>query len=112
MTDTQRQQFERALARARRDGLQVVAHGTLKATGAPVFCVPSNSQPGTWHVVVDGLDLRCDCPAGQHGRYCAYRAAVRASLILEAEVRRDTRERAAEQAVHSAERKLEQKIAK
>ena len=73
----------------------------------PIYAVPSRSEANRWHlVVVDGLHLVCDCVAGQYGRYCAHRAAVRARLELEASVRRDAREREVERAFHAAARKL------
>jgi hypothetical protein len=65
--------------------------------------VPSRSQQNVWHlVVVNGLELTCDCTAGKYNRYCCHRAAVRARLILEGQVRQDTREREVEQAFHQA----------
>jgi hypothetical protein len=107
MTVKQRQTYERAMEVAKRDGLEVVAHGTRKSDGAAVYAVPSRSKPGQWHlVVVEGLDLVCTCAAGQHGRYCAHRAAVRARLELEAAVRRDTHEREVERTFHAAARAL------
>src|SRR5258706_13629735 len=78
-----------------------------RVTAPPVYCVPSRTAPGTWHViVVNGLELTCDCAAAKHGRYCAHRAAVRARLELEAAVRRDTQEREVERAFHAAARAL------
>jgi hypothetical protein len=111
MNSRQAAQYQRGLEIAKRDMLQVVAHGTVKATGAALYCVPSRSQAGVWHVVtVDGLDLRCTCEAGKHGRYCAHRAAVRSRLELEAAVRRDTQEREVERLLHEAARELETRI--
>ena len=111
MTVKQRRTYERAMAIAKRDGLEVVAHGTRKSDGAAVYAVPSRSQRHTWHlVVVHGLELTCDCAAAQHGRYCAHRAAVRARLEIEAEVRRDTQERKVERLLHEAARELETRI--
>src|SRR5262245_19370226 len=107
MTSTQQQQYERALAIAMRDALTVVAHGTVKSTGAAVHAVPSRSEANHWHLVtVQGLHLTCDCHAARYGRYCAHRAAVRARLLLEAQVRRDTHEREIERALHDAARAL------
>src|SRR5260370_38926040 len=98
MNSRQAQQYARGLEIARRDALTVVAHGTRKSDGAAVYCVPSRTALGTWHIiVVNGLELTCDCTAAQQGRYCAHRAAVRARLELEAQVRRDTLERDVEQ---------------
>src|SRR5258708_11008624 len=105
MNSRQAAQYERAMAIAKRDGLEVVAHGTRKSDGAAVYAVPSRSKPGQWHMVaVEGLNLVCTCEAGQHGRYCAHRAAVRSRLELEAAVRRDTHERAAERGLPAAAR--------
>ena len=82
-----------------------------RVTAPPVYCVPSRTAPGTWHViVVNGLELTCDCTAARHGRYCAHRAAVRARLEIEAQVRRDTLERDVEQLLHEAARELEARI--
>jgi hypothetical protein len=108
MTITLQQRYERGLEIAHRDALEVVAHGTRKSDGAAVYAVPSRSQGANmWHlVVVEGLRLSCDCHAAKHGQYCAHRAAVRARLELEAQVRRDAREREAERAFHAAAREL------
>jgi hypothetical protein len=105
MNSRQAAQYQRGLEIAQRDALTVVAHGTRKSDGAAIYCVPSRTAPGTWHIiVVNGLEPTCDCTAAQHGRYCAHRAAVRARLELEAQVRRDTRERDVEQLLHAAAR--------
>jgi hypothetical protein len=107
MNSRQAAQYQRGLEIAKRDALEVRGHGVRKPDGAPVFAVPSRSQQNTWHlVVVNGLELTCDCAAAQHGRYCAHRAAVRARLELEAQVRRDTHEREVERAFHAAARAL------
>ncbi len=95
MTTKQQQMYERAMQSVRRDVVTVVGHGTRKSDGAAVYCMPSRTAPGTWHIiVVNGLELTCDCSAAQQGRYCAHRAAVWARLEIEAQVRRDTLERA------------------
>ncbi len=47
-----------------------------------------------------------DCPRAKHNGYCAHRSAVRARIILEAQVRQDTREREIERAFHAAARAL------
>jgi hypothetical protein len=82
----QQTQYERAAAIAKRDALTVVAHGTVKAAGSAVYAVPSRTLANTWHLV----------------------AATRARLELEAQVRRDVREREAERALHAAARELAQ----
>jgi hypothetical protein len=51
MNSRQAAQYERAMAIARRDGLEVVAHGTRKSDGAAVYAVPSRTAPGTWHIM-------------------------------------------------------------
>src|SRR5258708_7344251 len=103
--------YQRGLEIAQRDALDVRGHGTRKRDGAAVYAVPSRSQQDTWHlVVVQGLELTCDCAAAKHNRYCAHRAAVRARLELEAAVRRDTQEREVERLLHAAARELETRI--
>ncbi|SRR5260221_710454 len=103
MNSRQAAQYARGLEIARRDALTVVGHGTRKSDGAAVYCVPSRSKPGQWHIiVVTGLDLTCTCEAGRHGKYCCHRSAVRARLVLESQVRQDTREREIERAFHQA----------
>ncbi len=88
-----------------------MAHGTRKSDGAAIYCVPSRSQAGVWHVVVvSGLDLQCDCLAATHGKYCCHRAATRARLILEGQVRQDAREREIERAFHAAAAALNVKL--
>jgi hypothetical protein len=111
MNSRQAAQYARGLEIAQRDALTVVAHGTRKSDGAAIYCVPSRSKPGQWHIiVVTGLDLTCTCEAGQHGKYCCHRAAVRARLILEGQVRQDAREREIERAFHTAARELNVKL--
>ncbi len=111
MNSRQAAQYARGLETAERDSLRVVAHGTRKSDGAAVYAVPSRTQANTWHlIVVNELELTCDCTAAQHGRYCAHRAAVRARLEIEAQVRRDTREREIERAFHAAARALNVKL--
>src|SRR5260370_35119104 len=107
MNSRQAAQYQRGLEIAKRDALTVVAHGTRKSDGAAVYAVPSRTQANTWHlIVVNELELTCDCHAAQHGRYCAHRAAVRARLEIETQVRRDTREREIERAFHASARAL------
>jgi hypothetical protein len=111
MNSRQQQAYARGLEMVKRDALTVVAHGTLKSTGAAVYAVPSRSEANRWHLVtVHGLALTCDCHAAHYNRYCAHRAAVRCRLEIEAAVRRDTRERAIEQAFHAAARELDMTI--
>ena len=107
MNSRQAAQYQRGLEIAQRDALTVVAHGTRKSDGAAIYCVPSRSQAGVWHVVVvSGLDLQCDCLAAQHGKYCCHRAATRARILLEGQLRREAHERQVERAFHAAARAL------
>jgi hypothetical protein len=111
MNSRQEAQYARGLETAQRDMLTVRGHGTVRATGAAVYAVPSRSQQNTWHlVVVNGLELTCDCTAATYNRYCCHRAAVRARLILEGQVRQDAREREIERAFHAAARALNVKL--
>jgi hypothetical protein len=111
MNSRQAAQYARGLETAQRDMLTVRGHGTVKATGAAVYAVPSRTQQNTWHlVVVNGLELTCDCTAAKYNRYCCHRAAVRARLILEGQVRQDAREREIERAFHAAARELNVKL--
>ncbi len=69
MNSRQAAQYVRGLEIARRDALTVVAHGTRKRDGAAIYCVPSRTALGTWHVIlVNELELTCDCTAARHGR--------------------------------------------
>ena len=111
MNTRQQQQYARGLEIAKRDALTVVGHGTRKSDGAAIYCVPSRSQAGVWHVVVvSGLDLQCDCLAAQHGKYCCHRAATRARILLEGQLRREAQEREIERLLHAAARELEARI--
>jgi len=111
MNSRQAAQYVRGLEIAQRDALTVVAHGTRKSDGAAIYCVPSRSQANTWHVVVvSGLDLQCDCQAAKYGKYCCHRAAVRARILLEGQLRREAHEREVERLLHAAARELEARI--
>ncbi len=69
MNVTQQLQYARGLEIARRDALTVLAHGTRKSDNAAIYCVPSRTQAGTWHVItVHGLELTCTCEAAKYGR--------------------------------------------
>ena len=111
MNSRQAAQYVRGLEIAQRDALTVVAHGTRKSDGAAIYCVPSRSQANTWHVVVvSGLDLQCDCQAAKYGKYCCHRAATRARMILEGQVRKDAHEREIERAFNAAAAALDVQI--
>src|SRR5258708_33948865 len=81
---------------------------TMASAASPV---PHAHEDNTWLLlVVNELGMQFDCTAAQHGRYCAHRAAVRARLEIEAQVRSDTREREIERAFHAAARALNVKL--
>lgn len=103
-TQKQRAALDAALARAERDGIRVTGRGIRKADGARVFAVSSASQPGRWYLVaIEGAQLVCDCAAGQHGRMCKHRGAVRQRLEAErataAQAAQTEREAARERAI-------------
>ena len=111
MNSRQAAQYARGLEIAQRDALTVVAHGTRKSDGAAIYCVPSRTTPGQWHIiVVEGANLVCTCEAAKHDRYCAYRAATRARILLEGQLRREAHERQVERAFHEAARALNVKL--
>lgn len=84
MRVNQREQWEHALVRARRRGIQVTSKGKRRSDGAEVYSVSSGSVAGRWHlVVVAGKRLVCDCEASRYGRMCSHRAVVRARLLAE-----------------------------
>jgi hypothetical protein len=95
MTQTQRNELERACERAQKAGLRVVGHGYRHIDHAEVYAVPSMRNVNHWHLVaVVGGRLACDCPAGQHGRMCAHRGCVHAFLVegVKAAVARSARQ--------------------
>lgn len=73
-------------AHALADKVEVVA---WKDGAGAVYAVPSLTT-ADFYVVVDltrlgiGQGLRCDCPAGAHGRVCAHSTAVAVRRQLEA----------------------------
>ncbi len=85
MTQAQARQLARAQEIAERDHLAVIGRGWTH-DGRRCYAVPSRSESNRWHiVVVNGLHLTCDCYAGQYGRICAHRAAVRQRIQEERE---------------------------
>lgn len=51
----------------------------VRRTGARTWQVSSHSEPSRWYSLYlhgDG-DIDCDCPAGQHDRWCKHAAIVR-----------------------------------
>lgn len=82
MTQTQRSDLDKAIARAQKYGLVILARGTRKSDGARVWGVTSHSRPG-YHlhqVVQIGQRLECDCAARV---YCSHKAVVHLDLAAE-----------------------------
>ncbi len=50
MTTGQQETYERMLAQAKRDLLEVRGHGTVKATGAAVYAVQSKTESNRLHL--------------------------------------------------------------
>jgi len=85
MTQQQQDQFAKALARAKANGLQVAGRGTWKHSGERFIAITSASEPGRVHLVTvcAGVLLECDCTAAQHGKYCQHRAMAHEELKRE-----------------------------
>lgn len=81
MTQAQKTELEKAIERAHRRGIIILARGTRKSDGARVFGVTSQRDPNYLHVVVvlSGR-LACDCPARV---ICTHRAIVYEALTVE-----------------------------
>ncbi len=92
MTQQQIVQFEKSLARAQSEGVNILGHGTVRATGQRCWFV--QGQHAKYLVVrISGSELSCSCTAGQNGKYCKHRAVVSAELMSAAEteaVKRET----------------------
>src|SRR5215469_5601809 len=84
MSMTQREQLERATARAAKAGLKPSGQGTRKADGVTVFAVRSVSRKNTFHLVAveKGGHLSCDCYfSAARGGICVHRACVHLYLL-------------------------------
>lgn len=81
--------YMRALERAEEHHLSVTGRTVRPFDMAPVFQVPSASEPGRVHFVTwvaqdangNGGSLLCDCIAAWRGAYCQHRAIVRQYLL-------------------------------
>ncbi len=82
MTSQQRSELDRAIERAQRAGLVILARGMRKSDGARVWGVTSKSSHDyRLHQVVQvGQRLLCDCPAHV---LCTHRAVVHLDLARE-----------------------------
>jgi hypothetical protein len=80
MTNTEQQQYEKALAKATIEGIMIAGKGTVKATRQQFYAVTSSDGTGCYSVLVAGHALVCTCKAGQAGKYCKHRAIVRFTI--------------------------------
>lgn len=96
-------EYEKALERATKNGVEICARGWRRDDGSRVIGVTSASEDGRVHLVtVRDLILECDCQAFAHGRFCTHRAVARQLLLSERYQRSNARIEAAERAFHAA----------
>lgn len=82
MTIREAPELDKAIERAEKNGIEVVAHGFAKKNNARIWCTNSHSDPDKWHVVMlVGRRLVCDCNSAV---ICAHRGAVHVELVIEA----------------------------
>lgn len=87
MAHTEQTTLDKAIERAGRLSIKVLASGRIKSTGQRFWLVSSQTHPERPHIVFLHADtgrLSCDCPAGSHGRICVHRAAVHMQLTVQA----------------------------
>ena len=104
MTSQQRSELDRAIERAQRDGIVILARGTRKSDGARIWGVTSRtSHDHQLHQVVEVEHrLICDCPSRVickhrglvHLDLAAEHAAIKAAQLAEARQQAERRERA------------------
>lgn len=70
--------YTKALERAEKLGIAVIGKGRMKS-GLPFYLVNSATGSKPHIVVVDGPDIRCDCPARAH-TCCTHVAVTRREL--------------------------------
>lgn len=81
MTQQQQSELEKAIERAHRVGVTILARGIRKADGARVFGVTSQRDVNHLHVVtLEGGRLVCDCAARV---ICCHRGLVHEILAAE-----------------------------
>jgi hypothetical protein len=81
MTQQQLSDLDRALLRANRRGILILATGTRKPDGARIYLTNSGSlEDGTHWVIVSGNRLTCDCASRV---ICVHKAIVHARLVSE-----------------------------
>jgi hypothetical protein len=84
MTTAERNQVDRATARARTEHVHLLAWGTDKLAGTRFGLVTSGTQADvTYAVGIFPSTLTCTCKAGQAGKICKHRALVHHLLVAE-----------------------------
>lgn len=77
--------YQRAIARANSQGIEILGRGRYSKSQEPFFLISSATDPSRPHVVRhSGHIFACDCTAGQYGRMCVHVARVRELLEREA----------------------------
>lgn len=105
MTPAQQSELDRAIERADKFHIRVMAIGRTKTDRKRVFFTNSHSNDQRWHsVVVEGGRLRCDCASRV---ICVHRACVHTWLVAEAAkklVQAEARQVALEEEAETQER--------
>lgn len=87
MTEHQQAQLDRAITRAREEGIAIIARGIREYDGAAIYLVASASVPGlNYLVAIYRNQLTCTCPAGKQGAICKHRGLVHDTLRQERSV--------------------------
>ncbi len=87
VSEQQQEALERALRRARANGLSIVGEGHWRQGGARFLVVGSASEEGRFHLVtILAGRLVCDCPSRA---LCQHRALAHEALVEEAARRQD-----------------------
>jgi hypothetical protein len=85
MTAIERSELDRAITRAERNGIRIIARGVLKGSGTQYFVTTghtaqANHDHALHYVRVEGARLVCDCKARI---ICTHRATVHLELARE-----------------------------
>jgi hypothetical protein len=84
MTTAERNQVDRATARARTEYIRLLAWGLDKLTGTRLGLVTSGTQADvTYAVGIFPSTLTCTCKAGERGAICKHRMLVHHLLVAE-----------------------------
>src|SRR5437879_5644845 len=86
MTKAQASTLAKALDRALKQGVRVVARGYYKASGVRFIAVSSGTMPGHAYPVAI-FDTHLSCPCAAQG-ICKHRALVHALLVAERRAQR------------------------